>query len=123
MRSVDEMVPLIEQEISRLLPEDDSVAAVRQEALRHVLMVLRESGFPKDKKQRLDVSLVPFVFQEANYDDIDWTNRQASLHHLSGILSIDIMVQMGGRERHELNDDDYQDYVAISFAAIRGRSR
>jgi hypothetical protein len=58
------------------------------------------------------------VFQEANYDDIDWTDRAAPLGHLSGIFEIDVAVQSDGRERHELTDAEYNEYVQISFAAI-----
>ena len=118
MLSANEIIPLIKEEISRLSPDNDSVAAIRREALLRVLSVLQETGFPKDRNQQLEISLIPFIFQEANYDDIDWTDRLAPLQQLNGLFSIDIMVQMGGRDRHELNDDEYEAYVNVSFAAI-----
>ena len=70
---------------------------------------------------------VPSVFQEANYDDIDWTDSTAPLGHLAAIFAIDIAVQSGGRERHELTDAEYNEYVHMSLAAIdyreeRGRT-
>lgn len=118
MLSANEIIPLIKEEINRLSPDNDPVVAIRREALLRVLSVLQETGFPKDRNQQLEISLIPFIFQEANYDDIDWTDRLAPLQQLNGLFLIDIMVQMGGRDRHELNDDEYEAYVNVSFAAI-----
>jgi hypothetical protein len=118
MLSANEIITLIKKEASLLSTDNDSVAAIRHAALLRVLSVLGESGFPSDPNQQMENSLVPYVFQEANYDDIDWTHRLAPLQQLNGLFLIDIMVQMGGRERHELNDEDYEAYVKLSFAAI-----
>jgi len=123
MLCVDDVIALIKQEASRLPPDDDSVASMRHWALLNALAVLGETGFPTDRELQLDTSLVPFIFQEANYDDIDWTSRLAPLHHLSEMFLIDIAVQTGGRERHELDDKEYKDYVSKSNAAIRFRMK
>ena len=116
--SVDDLISLIDEEVSRWTPVGNAVAAARHGALLHVRDVLQRTGLPTDRKQRRELSLVPFIFQEANYDDIDWTDRVAPLEQLSGIFAIDVAVQSNGRERHELTDADYNDYVQISFDAI-----
>ena len=116
--SADDLISLIDEEVSRWTRVGDGVAVVRHHALLHVRDVLQRTGFPTDRNQRRELSLVPFIFQEANYDDIDWTDRVAPLGHLSGIFAIDVAVQCDGRERHELTDGEYDEYVDISFAAI-----
>ena len=116
--SADDLISLIDEEVSRWTRVGNTVAAARHGALLHVRDVLQRTGLPTDRKQRRELSLVPFVFQEANYDDIDWTDRAAPLGHLSGIFAIDVAVQSDGRERHELTDAEYDDYVHMSFAAI-----
>jgi hypothetical protein len=116
--SVDDLISLIDEKVSQWTPVDNAVAAARHGALLHVRDVLQRTGLPTDRNQRRELSLVPFVFQEANYDDIDWTDRVAPLEQLSGIFAIDVAVQSDGRERHELTDAEYNDYVHMSFAAI-----
>jgi hypothetical protein len=119
--SADDIIFQINEEVSRWTRDGDPVAMARHSALLHLRNVLERTGLPKDRYQRLELSLVPLVFQEANYDDIDWTDRGAPLEHLSGIFTIDVAVQSDGCERHELTDIEYNDYVHISFAAIEYR--
>ncbi|MCZ6481580.1 MAG: hypothetical protein O6929_14455 [candidate division NC10 bacterium] len=121
--SADDLISQINEEVSRLTPVGNAVAVARHSALLHLRDVLRRTGFPTDSKQRHELSLVPLVFQEANYDDIDWTHRAAPLGHLSGIFAIDVAVQSAGRERHELTDAEYKEYVDGSFAAIDYRTK
>jgi len=121
--SADDLISQINEEVSRLTPVGNAVAGARHSALLHLRDVLRRTGFPTDNKQRRELSLVPLVFQEANYDDIDWTDRAAPLGHLSGIFAIDVAVQSDGRERHELTDAEYNEYVDGSFAAIDYRTK
>ncbi len=116
--SADDLISLIDEEVSRWTRVGEGVAVARHHTLLHVRDVLQRTGFPTDRNQRRELSLVPFIFQEANYDDIDWTDRVAPLGHLSGIFAIDVAVQCDGRERHELTDAEYNDYVQISFDAI-----
>ena len=123
--SVNDLISQINEEVSRWTPDGDAVA--RHSALLHLRDVLQRTGYPADRALRLELSLVPSVFQEANYDDIDWTDSTAPLGHLAAIFAIDIAVQSGGRERHELTDAEYNEYVHMSLAAIdyreeRGRT-
>ncbi len=121
--TADDLISLIDEEVSRWTRVGDGVAVARHSELLHLRDVLQRTGFPTDRKQRRELSLVPFVFQEANYDDIDWTDRAAPLGHLSAIFEIDVAVQSDGRERHELTDAEYNAYVDGSFAAIDYRTK
>ncbi len=121
--TADDLISLINKEVSRWTHIGVGVAAVRHSALLQMRDVLQRTGLPTDRDQRRELSLVPFVFQEANYDDIDWTDRAAPLEHLSGIFTIDVAVQSDGRERHELTDAEYDEYVDVSFAAIDYRQK
>lgn len=116
--SADDIISLINLEFSRWARVGDAVVEARHSALLRLCDVLGRTGIPTDRNQRRELSLVPFVFQEANYDDIDWTDRAAQLDQLSGIFAIDVAVQSDGRERHELTDAEYNEYVQSSFAAI-----
>ncbi len=116
--TADDLISLIDEEVSRWTRGGSAVAEARHGALLHLRDVLQRTGLPRDRQQRCELSLVPFIFQEANYDDIDWTDRAAPLGHLSGIFAIDVAAQSDGRERHELTDAEYNDYVQISFDAI-----
>ena len=119
--SVDELISRIDDQVAGLTPNDDPFATARHAALLYLRDVLRQSGYFADRTQRRELSLVPLVFQEANYDDIDWTDRAAPLWQLAGIFEIDVAAQSGGRERHELTDAEYDEYVKMSFAAIDSR--
>ena len=121
--TADDLISLINKEVSRWTHIGEGVAAVRHSALLQLRDVLQRTGLPTDRDQRRELSLVPFVFQEANYDDIDWTDRAAPLEHLSGFFTIDVAVQSDGRERHELTDAEYDEYVDVSFAAIDYRQK
>ncbi len=121
--TADDLISLINKEVSRWTHIGVGVAAVRHSALLQMRDVLQRTGLPTDRDQRRELSLVPFVFQEANYDDIDWTDRAAPLEHLSGIFTMDVAVQSDGRERHELTDAEYDEYVDVSFAAIDYRQK
>jgi hypothetical protein len=121
--SADDLICLINEEVSRWTRVGDGVAVARHSALLHLRDVLQRTGFPTDRNQRRELSLVPLVFQEANYDDIDWTDRTAPLGQLSGIIAIDVAVQSGGRERHDLTDAEYNKYVHESLSAIDYRQK
>lgn len=114
--SIDEVIALIDKEVQ-------CAASWRCGALLQVRTFLEQSGFPTylDQKQRLELSLVPFVFQEANHDDYNWTEQTAPLHQLEAIFAIDIAVQNGGRTRGDLSGDEFDEYVEFSMEAIDHR--
>ena len=73
--------------------------------------------FLKGKRARL--SLVPLVFQEANYDDIAWMRQGENLRQLSGFLELDYLVQSAGQSRAEASPAEFAAYVGAAFRAIR----
>ena len=78
-------------------------------------------GWPERQEDRLALSLVPLVLQEANYDDIEWTVQAAPLGNLEPLFCIDVLVQSKGRTRAELSKDAFSEYVQLSFASIGSR--
>ena len=121
--SVDDVIDLIDREVSSWTEAEDRVATLRRDFLNNLRDELRESGFPRKLSHRRELSLVPFFFQEANYDEIDWTSRDSPLGDLARIFAIDVAVQTGGRRRQELTQDDYSEYVEIGFSAIDSRTK
>jgi hypothetical protein len=68
------------------------------------------------------LSLVPFIFQEANYDGIDWVQRGADLALLTRLFEIDACIWSGGRALSEFSEPEHADYVAAALRAIRTRA-
>ena len=46
-------------------------------------------GFPADVDAKCRLSVLPLIFQEANYDDLDWSEKDSDLGHLSDMIRID----------------------------------
>lgn len=109
------------REMAAGAPDKDPVALVRQ---RHTAMIahsLAAGGFPVSEAEKVRLSLVPLVFQEANYDDIGWMLQNENLRQLSGFLALDHLVQSGGRSRAEASPPEFAAYVEAAFRAIRTR--
>jgi hypothetical protein len=68
------------------------------------------------------LSLVPFIFQEANYDGIDWVQHGADLAQLTPFFEIDACVWSGGRALIEFSKAEHADYIAAALRAIRARA-
>ena len=88
--------------------------AVVLERLRNVL----SCGFPPREAYE-PLSLVPFIFQEANYDGIDWVQHGADLAQLAPLFEIDACIWSGGRSLREFSEAEHADYVAAALRAIR----
>ena len=121
--SIAAITALIDIEASRLAPFDDPIARIRRAVLLHARNVLAQRGFPTDPSEQRELSIVPLVFQEALYDDIDWYERRAPLGRLATYFVIDFAIQSGGRERAEVTDETFGAYVAASNAACEYRKR
>lgn len=74
-------------------------------------------GFPEELT-KWQLSLVPFLFQEANYDDINWTNQSEDLRHLKITFNLDCMFQNQGKSRQELSRQQFDRYIQFSLSAI-----
>ena len=115
---------LIAQATQRYEGRDLAVLSeFRYRALERAQQYLHANGWPETREDRFALSLVPLIFQEANYDDIDWGDQGASLGRLEWMFSIDVLVQSKGRARAELNEDEFSEYIELSMAAIDSRRR
>jgi len=124
MRTVAQVIDLISSAIEFHAELDhDSIKGFRYRALEHMRDFLTAHGWPESREDRLALSLVPLVFQEANYDAIEWTVQVAPLRDLELLFCIDVLVQSKGRTRVELSNDEFSKYIQLSFAAIDSRSR
>ena len=121
MKTVPEVVALLRRQIKSDLDRDSDIDPIGNVRLRQLLLMedcLNAIGFPTEAEHKARVSLVPFVFQEANYDDISWTEQHAGLAHLAPYFDLDFMVQNQGRERSEVTAEEFKQYVEDSFNFI-----
>ena len=99
-------------------PQSEGLAAKRFAAVERIAEHLENSGFPSIEDDKMSLSLVPFIFQEANYDDIDWSRKDTDLGHLEAFFKLDLLVQFAGREHSDITAGDYAQYYALSLKAI-----
>ena len=117
---VAELIALIEAHLTK--SSDDPIARARFAAVRAIGDALKSGGYPTRERDQFELSLIPFVFQEANYDNIDWGSRDTLGHHqLRELLEIDFLTQMAGQRRKEASDPDIQSYRLRSLRAIAWR--
>jgi hypothetical protein len=117
---VAELIALIEDYLAKE-PSDNPIARVRWAAVRALGDALKSGGYPTRESDQIELSLIPFVFQEANYDNIDWGARTIGHYQLRQLLEIDFLTQMTGRRREDASDSDMQTYRLRSRQAIRWR--
>ena len=118
MRTLEEVVAEA-RALAAGAPNKDPVALVRQ---RHAAMIadtLATVGFPASEGEKARLSLVPLVFQEANYDDIAWMRQDENLRQLSGFLELDYLVQSAGQSRVEGSPAEFAADVEAAFRATR----
>jgi hypothetical protein len=115
--SIATLIGLIERFLAT--PSDDPVGRIRQDCARRIKAALEARGFPATESDLIDLSVIPYVFQEANYDDIDWWSRDSAKHHqLKEILAIDFLTQMAGKRREDATDAEMEAYRLRSHRAI-----
>jgi len=120
MKSLDEVLSYLHTEFDEH-PDQyrEGLAATRLFAVGRIADFLETDGFPATEDEKASLSLVPFIFQEANYDDIDWSQKGSDLRQLRRFFELDLLVHFAGRERSEITDIDYAEYYASSLKAIR----
>jgi hypothetical protein len=121
MKTFPEVIALLRRQIKSSIDHDFDTNPIGNVRLRQLLLMedcLNAIGFPTEPEHKARVSLVPFIFQEANYDDISWTDQQAELGHLSSYFELDFMVQNQGRERKEAPEQEFKRYVDEAFRFI-----
>jgi hypothetical protein len=121
MKTAPEVIALLRQQIKSGIDHGFDADPIGNVRLRQLLLMedcLNAIGFPTEPDHKASVSLVPYIFQEANYDDISWTDQQAELGHLSSYFELDFMVQNQGRERSEVTAEEFKRYVDEAFQFI-----
>lgn len=121
MKTVPEVVGLLREQIKSGIDHELDTNPIGNIRLRQLLLMedcLNSIGFPTHAEHKARVSLAPYIFQEANYDDIAWTTQQSDLGHLSGYFELDFMVQNQGRERSEATNKEFKMYVKESLNFI-----
>lgn len=121
MKTVAEVVALLRRQIRSGIDHEFDTDPIGNIRLRQLLLMedcLNAIGFPTEAGHKARVSLVPYIFQEANYDDISWTDQHADLAHLASYFDLDFMVQNQGRERSEAGEQEFKRYVDDAFKFI-----
>ena len=120
--SIAEVVKLIQNVLAT--PSNDPVGRSRQTFARGIQAALESGGYPVSEADQLELSIIPYVFQEANYDDIDWWSRDSAKHgRLKNLLEIDFLTQMAGKRREDASDTEIEHYRLRSRRAIAFRRR
>jgi hypothetical protein len=115
--SIATLIGLIEGFLTT--PSDDPIGRFRQDCVRRIKAALETRGYPASESDQIDLSIIPYVFQEANYDGIDWWSRESAEHRqLEGILEIDFLTQMAGKRREDASDAEMEAYRLRSHRAI-----
>ncbi len=121
MKTVQEVVALLRGQIKSAIDHDFDTDPIGNVRLRQLLLMedcLNAIGFPTESDHKARVSLVPYIFQEANYHDISWTDQQAELAHLGPYFDLVFMVQNQGRERSEASAQEFKRYIDEAFGFI-----
>jgi hypothetical protein len=100
------------------------IVTPRCQQLATIVDTLENNGYPTDALHLAHLSLWPYVFQEAIYDDIDWHSRNpADLRHLRPLLELDFLVQMAGRRWADASRDEAEAYDKRCRHAINWRKK
>jgi hypothetical protein len=118
--ALEQVVTAIGAQLDRLNASPGRIAEARAVVLNRLRDAL-SGGFPAREAYE-PLSLVPFIFQEANYDGIDWVEHGAELAQLTPLFEIDACIWSGGRTLSEFSAAEHADYVAAALRAIRARA-
>jgi hypothetical protein len=108
-----QILSMLETSIQRYTGSEGTVNRVgwaRLVRLREIRDHILRHGFPiKSREDKLNLSLVPYVFQECNYDDEDWFDPKETL--VKDLLDLDFYVAFDGKERKDVNRDEFHSYA------------
>ena len=114
---------MIDQALAGHDGDTDPVFLLRCRFLIDLRTTVQENGLPLPDKRKLDACIMPFIFQELNYDDYDWSSRTAPLGGLEDLVDIDVAIWSNGLRRSEMTDAEYGNYCEFCFNAIDHRSK
>ena len=121
MNTVAETVAMLHEQLKLGIDHNFDADPIGNIRLRQFLIMedcLNAIGFPTEDEHKARVSLAPYIFQEANYDGISWTDQQADLAGLSTYFDLDFIVQNQGRQRNESTTEEFTKYVNDAFRYI-----
>ncbi len=118
----EDIILKIDTLIQELSSHNNSVSNARIVALNRLRSHVFEKGFSTEE-QYLSLSLIPLIFQEANYDEISWTDQKEALDRLEPFFTIDVANWSHGKTRAELSPAEHEAYVSQAFKAIKFRLR
>jgi hypothetical protein len=121
--SAAELIEKLDRAIAAGISHSDTLGDCRRIFLEHVRDLVMEHGLPLPENLKHDACAMPYIFQELNYDDYDWSRRTGDFGHLTEIVDIDVMTWSGGRNRSDLTDEEFAEYNKFCFDAIKFRSR
>jgi hypothetical protein len=119
-----QLIEFIDTRLGEYAAKLDSpgIEAARARTLQQIRTFLLAGRFPTTESERYELSLIPFILQEANYDGIDWGPGTAKYGHLQDLFDLDFYVALGGRERSEVTDKEANRYWRTSDRFISRRS-
>src|ERR1700685_4037409 len=82
----EEVLTAIDAQLARLNASPGRIAEARAVVLNRLKQAVSGGFLPREAYEPL--SLVPFIFQEANYDGIDWVKHGAELAQLTPLFEI-----------------------------------
>lgn len=115
---IENIIKMIDQEIGRYDSAEDSVSKARNSKLVQIKEYLISNGFPQTEKDKLELSLHPYYFQEVNYDDLDIYTIEGDRGHLTIPYEIDLAVQTGGYTRETVSEEIFTEYKSARSRVI-----
>jgi len=112
---------MIDEALARREGGSGPVSDLRRRFLTDLRITLQEHGGPLPDERKLDACIMPFIFQELNYDDYDWGSRTAPLGKLEDLVDIYVAIWSNGRRRSEMTDAEYRNYWKFCLIAIQHR--
>ena len=81
------------------------IERLRLNILQEIKSYYKDNGYPKELSIH-KLSLIPSLFQEANYDNIVWSSQNGELGHLNILFQLDCMFHNSGKSREKLSEKD-----------------
>ena len=72
------------------------IERLRLNILQEIKSYYKDNGYPKELAIH-KLSLIPSLFQEANYDNIVWSSQNGELGHLNILFQLDCMFHNSGK--------------------------
>ena len=123
-KTTAELIHFIDTRLSEYssMADGRDIGSLRASTLQRIRTFLLDGRFPATEDERYELSLVPFIFQEANYDGIDWGPGTSTYGQLQDLFDLDFYVALGGRERSEVTKKESRRYWRACHRFISRRT-